>query len=398
MRNTLLVAAVALGITLGSGTATAVPKPAQDPFYAIPAGLSAHADGDVLASRPITPLMLGVPLAAQAWHVQYKSLDGANQPTTGVATVLVPNDPWPGPGPRPLLAYQTAEDSLGTRCDASYAFRAGLQAGIANPQGEIPMVAAALTRGWAVVVADYQGPNARFLDGRQSGHSVLDAIRATLRFTPAGIAKDAPLGAWGYSGGAFASGWAAELAPSYAPELRFAGIALGGIPADMNGAFGAVNRTANAGLGVLAIVAAVRNNPDLDVAGVLNDRGKALVTDNATACGNEVVARYANQDLNQFSAVPNLLADTTFQTAIGRNTLGRATPTAPIYAYHSVTDDVLPVAGFDALVGKYCAAGVTVERVHSNVPSHLVAALTGMPGAMEYLGDRFAGRPAPVTC
>lgn len=42
---------------------------------------------------------------------------------------------------------------------------------------------------------------------------------------------------WGYSGGSIASTFAAELQASYAPELDFAGAALGGIVPDLTEVF-----------------------------------------------------------------------------------------------------------------------------------------------------------------
>ncbi|WP_280295038.1 lipase family protein, partial [Nocardia abscessus] len=42
---------------------------------------------------------------------------------------------------------------------------------------------------------------------------------------------DAPTVVTGFCGGAIASGWAAQLAPEYAPELNLVGAAFGGVPA-----------------------------------------------------------------------------------------------------------------------------------------------------------------------
>lgn len=37
--------------------------------------------------------------------------DHRGRPSATVTTVLVPDTPWEGEGPRPLLSYQTAEDA-----------------------------------------------------------------------------------------------------------------------------------------------------------------------------------------------------------------------------------------------------------------------------------------------
>lgn len=86
-----------------------------------------------------------------------------------------------------------------------------------------------LSRGWAVSVPDFEGPDAAFSAGPQAGHAVIDSVRAVLSFTNLTDPNIARYALWGYSGGAFASGFAAELQASYAPELDFSGIALGGV-------------------------------------------------------------------------------------------------------------------------------------------------------------------------
>jgi len=59
-----------------------------------------------------------------------------------------------------------------------------------------------------------------------SGHAVLDSVRA-VRAAGLGIGKRNPATLWGYSGGGLAAAWAAELHAGYAPELDFAGVAIG---------------------------------------------------------------------------------------------------------------------------------------------------------------------------
>ncbi|THC92344.1 hypothetical protein EYZ11_008188 [Aspergillus tanneri] len=94
---------------------------------------------------------------------------------------------------------------------------------------ETPLLAAALNKGWWVVTADYEGLDGHFTAGLQSGRATLDSLRVVLKEGPKiGLAPDARYAMWGYSGGSLACGWAAELQPSYAPELHFAGAALGG--------------------------------------------------------------------------------------------------------------------------------------------------------------------------
>ncbi|MFE5699151.1 MULTISPECIES: lipase family protein [Rhodococcus] len=54
------------------------------------------------------------------------------------------------------------------------------------------MIAYLLSRGWAVVTADYEGPESEFLAGPQAGYAVLDGIRAALQFGPSGLSPHVP--------------------------------------------------------------------------------------------------------------------------------------------------------------------------------------------------------------
>lgn len=88
--------------------------------------------------------------------------------------------------------------------------------------------------GYIVTSSDYEGPNAAFGAGPLAGHGVLDAIRATLAFPTLKLPKGTGVVGVGYSGGAIATGWAAALQPSYAPELPILGWAQGGTPANIS--------------------------------------------------------------------------------------------------------------------------------------------------------------------
>ncbi|MEU1993018.1 lipase family protein [Nocardia gamkensis] len=373
-----------------------LPSPDHDPFYAAPADLERYPNGAVLDSRPIA--LFGLPLPVSAWQVKYRSTDASDDPVADVATVMVPMLPWFGPGARPLLSYQVPEDSLGTRCAPSFALRGGWDSGAVNTLIDTPFMAEALRRGWAVVAGDYEGPRSRFLDGVNSGHGVLDGIRAARDLPQAGLGPATPIGAWGYSGGAFATLWAAQMQPWYAPDVRFAGITSGGVPADWPAIAREADGTVQAGLALLILFAIARNDPGNGVLALLNDRGRAALAENATMCGSDLVPKYVGARVDDFALVPDLLSHPAFRAATDAQELGGSAPETPMYLYHSRTDDVIPVAGFTDLVGRYCAQGAAITSVHSMLPTHNPAAIGEAPGAMNFLGDRFAGLPVAAGC
>ncbi|MGW4245936.1 lipase family protein [Nocardia sp. NPDC004722] len=388
---TLLAAVVAV-----PGTRADIPYPDDDPFYAAPISLGEFDNGAILGSRSIA--VFGLPLPVAGWQVQYRTTDSAGAAVADVATVMSPLTPWTGPGDRPLLSYQIAEDSLGTRCAPSYALRGGRDFSIATTLLDVPFLAEALRRGWAVVVSDYEGPQSRFFDGVNSGRAVLDGVRAAKSFAPLGITESSPLGAWGYSGGAFATLWAMQLRASYAPELRFAGVTSGGVPTNIPAIARGVDGSYQAGLAVLILLALARNDSGSGLADDLNDSGHALQVSEATACGGDLVSRHLYGHVDDYSAVGDILGSPEFLAATNHEELGGWAPDEPLYLYHSNNDDVIPSAGFSALVDRYCALGATITAVHSAIPGHNPAAIVEAWGAMNFLSDRFAGVPVVAGC
>ncbi|WP_054816459.1 lipase family protein [Nocardia arizonensis] len=376
--------------------AVADPGPSEsDPFYVAPAELAGYPDGAVLRTRSIA--LFGLPLPISAWQVLYRSTDSRQRPVAQATTVMVADLPWLGGGPRPVLSYQVAVDSLGARCAPSRTLRGSTTGGF-NTLIDSPFMAAALLRGWAVVTSDYDGQDARFLDGVNAGRGVLDGIRAALAFGAGGIGPAGPVAAYGYSGGAYASLWAAELQPAYAPEVRLVGVSAGGVPADWTAIARHVDGTGQAGLAVLIVHAVTRNNPEAGIGALLNARGAAMLAEDGDACGEDLLPKYRDARVEEFASVPDLLSQPNFRAALAAQELGGAAPSTPMYLYHSASDEVIPADGFIGLVGRYCALGAAVTHRLSPLPGHNPTAVVEFGGAFDYLADRFAGRPVAPGC
>ncbi|MEU4344983.1 lipase family protein [Nocardia sp. NPDC023852] len=389
----LALAMIMLSAALSMPVArAAVQPPRDDPFYAAPTDLASHPNGAVLGSRTIT--LLGLPIPVAAWQLRYRTTDSEEKPQLDVTTVLVP--PVASAGPRPVLSYQIPENSLDSQCAPSSTLRGGRITDMASTMQEAPFIADALRRGWAVVVSDYEGPQSRLFDGVTSGRGVLDGIRAAQSFSPAGIDASSPIGTWGYSSGAYATLWATQLRREYAPEVRIVGTSAGGVPTDIP----TMAQRADGAVGALLILLGLaRNEPDPQLADLLNDRGRrALLATGTSACGADLAQKYPDVHIDDFAAVPNLLAHPAFRNAAAPNELGGTAPDTPLYLYHSVSDEKIPVAGYTALVDTYCAQGATLTAIHSPFPTHVGAAAGEAFGGMNFLADRFAGTPPAPGC
>jgi hypothetical protein len=377
----------------------AYPTPDEDPFYSPPQGFASRPNGAVLRARPVRATTLSIPLPARAEQLLYKTIDAQGRAIATVTTVMVPLAPWTGAGPRPLVSYQTAEDSVASRCAPSYALRAGLPVITSNAESETTVMASLLARGWAVVTSDYEGPTSNFLAGPQEGRGVLDGIRAALTHHLGGIGPRTPVGLWGYSGGAFATAWAIQSQGKYAPELHLAGSALGGVPADLEPAMRLIDGGFGSGLVMGGLIGLQRAYPGAGLEAMFTPTGAAALRAGEDDCTVDLLTRYAFTPVSTYTKSATPFDDARFRQVLRSNSpLGKGAPKAPVYSYHAEGDELVPVAVADALVSSYCRAGTPVQRVRYPSGEHNLTLIAGVPGAEDFLASRFAGAKVVNTC
>ncbi|MGW4714056.1 lipase family protein [Nocardia sp. NPDC004260] len=366
-----------------------LPTPLDDPFYTPPPGFESLPPGAILASRAGGTGLTAFPL--RSTELLVRSTDSKDQPVPVVATLLVPQAPWTGSGPRPVLSFNAAIDSLGHRCAPSYKLRN-------EPTAEFWAAQIPLSKGYAVLVPDHQGPRQAYAAGLMAGHAVLDSIRAVVNTPEFGLRPEAPTVVTGYSGGAIASGWAAQLAPRYAPELNLVGAAFGGVPADFDMLLSTMNgRNAASGVFLAATLGLAREYPEL--LGLMNDDGWRLAQVGKDLCmtaeefGGAVVP-IPVQALTHAAAPTELPM---VREILAANRLGASAPTVPVFLYHATHDPWVPLAGAEKLYADWCGAGTQVDfQVHFG--EHFLVGLSGIPGANSWIDDRFAGRPLAPHC
>jgi hypothetical protein len=387
-------------VVLGVGGLSPAAQAEEDPFYAAPAGLAKAKPGTVLRSRPVKlAAFSALPQKVAAWQLLYRTTGRDGSPQAMVTTVVLPKGPAKR---RPLLSYQVAQDSSTARCAPSKVMRegSGLE-GLIN-QAELLLIDAAAAKGWAVSIPDYEGPNGEFGAARQPGYAALDGVRAAESFRPLGLDTRTPVGLWGYSGGSLATGWAAEMQPSYAPELNVRGIATGGFVTDLRAALLKINGGFAAGLIPSALPGIMRAFPKTGavVNGVLNERGRQILAKAADQCVTVNVLSNPFLNVNDLTSrpLPQILADSRVTADLKEAGLGRRTPTAPMYVYHAINDELIPVAGADATVKGYCARGASVTYERDMLSEHGSLAVTGAPAALHWLQGRLEGTSAARGC
>lgn len=375
------------------------PLPENDPFYRAPSDLEHYKPGTILRSRQITALGPTSLVSRSTFQLLFRSTDALEHPIAAVTTLLLPT--VPGPGPRKLVSYQEAEDSLTTGCSPSYTLRTN--SGLTQPV-ENALITAALTNGWDVVVPDHEGPRSEMGVGPLAGRITLDSVRAAENFDPAGLdAPHASVGLMGYSGGTIPTLWANALAKDYAPELTIIGTTAGGTLADI----GAVMRIHGGppvfSLAVLLAVGLDRAYPDFDLDSLLNHRGRDLA-DRLRSDANGCVSSLSVGPLDTVSTdtrypdMDSLLAVSQVATALDKvNLVTGPRLGSPALILQGLQDELVPVSQVDDLVAANCGHGVPIDYEH--VPGdHFSTDAVWEAQSIVYLRGRFQGRTADDNC
>ncbi len=367
---------------------------AEADFYTPPSPLPQGRPGALIRSEPATADEApGVSLPAHAWTILYRSTTATGQPTAVSGTVLVPTAPWRGSGPRPLVGYAIGSQGLASRCAPSLQLAAGTEY-------EASLIGNVLNRGWAVALTDYPGlgtPGVHpYVVGRALGRSVLDAMRAALQLPAAGLSRHAPLAIYGYSEGGEAAGWALQLAPTYAPDLKLSGGVVGAAPANFNAEYHYLD---GGRLEFLIMYTALGMNsayPQLDLERYLNATGRAYAAEMRGTCISDAVVdgQLAPTKISAF-VTTNPIGLPAWQQAFAANDLGGIAPGVPVLLGAGQHDEVMDYAtAGPGLYHDWCAHGANVsfDDIQPGT-EHIVDAFPFSATGLGFLADRFAGDP-----
>jgi hypothetical protein len=333
--------------------------------------------------------------SSAAYNILYRTTDSHYRPTWAVTTLFVPASAYIFNSNDQLLSYQIPYDSADVDASPSYALYGAA----------LPDIGHALGRGWFVNVPDYEGPLASFTAGVMSGHATLDSIRAVLN-SGFGLVNGSRAAMWGYSGGALASEWAAELQVQYAPDLHFAGAALGGLTPNVTTVLTAVSGSIEAGLIPAGMLGLASQYPELEqfLLDRLNPTGEYNASTFFLARNQslvESIVAFNGDDITAyFRDGLDVLQEPIPQRIINREgVMGyHGVPQMPLFAYKAIGDEVSPVNDTDILVDRYCAVGATIRYDRNTVGSHTTEATNGNARAWEFLESVLGGEYNVTGC
>jgi hypothetical protein len=396
-----LCAALAATLALAwlhAGAVQAGPlAPTQDPFYSYTGSLSVP-NGTVLRTRTITFDAMGLDVPVTSTQIVYRTTDELGQPTVAVTTVVTPVTGATGK----IISYQWAYDGLASNCDPSYAIQGGTPTEGTNADEqlfEVPMLAA----GDTVVTSDYEGEDNAFAAGRQEGQITLDGIKAAENLLA--LAPTTQVVLMGYSGGAIASDWAAELAPTYAPTLDLVGTALGGIAVDLNHNLTYVNGSQEWSGAIPAALIGIARAFHINLTPYESSYGAKLLAQAGGTCLESDLGAYPgltyekllNPKYTNIDQIPAIVKP------LNHLIMGSGgVPEEPFYMgvgdADGTGDDVMIDADDEALAQKYCGEGLPVQFTIYNKSDHGTAGEAFLPAAAEWAIQTLAGVPAHNGC
>ena len=361
--------------------------PGAEDFYMPPEPLPDGEPGEVIRAEEIDAYLVpGVRIRSRVWRILYRSTGATGEPTAVSGTVLIPHSR--ARGPRPLIGYAVGTHGIGDVAAPSRLLARGRE-------WEAGMIAMVLARGWAVAITDYEGLGTpgdhTYMVGRALGPNVLDAMRAARQLDYRELPVEGPAAVIGYSEGGAAAAWAAQLQPTYAPDVPLLAVAAGAAAADVQTAGPSLDGTffsffiAYGGIGYAAAY------PELDLDTHLTPmarKGIAALRESTVFQAALFGPRWVHSsDLTQ----PNVLELPAWRARLRENRLGDIAPAAPVLLHHARRDQIVSFEQSSTLLDDWQRLGSDVRLyVTRGGVDHISGAIAGTPVALDWIGRRLA--------
>ncbi|WP_082972603.1 lipase family protein [Mycobacterium sp. 1245852.3] len=392
-------------------------------FYTPPNPMPAGKPGDLIRTEPTHLVLepsgkLGA-FVGTGTRIMYRSTDAQGNPVAVTGTYIEPDPPWPGKGPRPLIAYAVGPYGVGEQCAPSRLFDQGIhfsQGFDLTLNYEEGFIATLLARGFAIVVTDgvgegIHGPaSPEFLIRIPAGTALIDAARAAQKLPGTSLDPHGPVAFWGWASGGQASLAAAELVSSYAPELNVAGTYANAPLTNVAEAIPGVDGNFLAVLTgyLLRGIQAAYPPTEQPIWDALTPRGVQMLDWSGHTCLVQGGVDYAFRHIQfWFKDDPNQIFSTDpFKSILAAQRVGNLKPKGPVYISHNRWDPLAPYTSARDTATDWCKKGADVQLWTNEQPplfnkldiNILLPQFVDGERSMAWLTDRFNGVPTTPNC
>ena len=385
----LLTALLALA---GPIPAVSKPPPKSLSFYDAQPGDLQRPAGTLLRYEP---LKLPSLYRAKAWRVVYVTHDYANRPILASGTVVLSGYAPKRTGDRAIVAWAHPTVGIARRCAPSLR---------QSPIGSIDGFDAMISRGMIITSTDYPGLGTvgptGYLVGKGQAYAVLDSVRAARQIPEVGGSPK--FGLWGFSQGGHAALFAANLAASYAPEMKLMGVAATAPPTDLPRLFRATANTMGGRVLTALTVGSWSRKYAVPLNTIADPQAISDIYGLNQYCMDDMDGlmklykaqiplkhRFLNADPSAIAPWSQLMIDNSV----------RGLPAAvPAFIAQGQQDDIVLPAVTSQYFRQICREGNVVKFVAIPAAGHGGSVKASSKDAVAWLADRINGKPAPSSC
>lgn len=389
----LAIAVAILGVQAWLGISqreTAMAQGQLDAFYTAPNPLPGP-PGTLIRTEPLAIDLPG----GTALRMLYVTERPDGSPAVSGGMAFIPDAPAPDGG-RPVVAWAHPTAGMGDACAPSRSPDPLLDTD--DWLGQMMQL------GWAVTATDYAGLGTAgpelYLVGEAEARDVVNSVRA-LADIP-GADPGTRYAVWGHSQGGHSALWTGQLNRQLAPELKLVGIAAAAPAARLVDIMQAQWDTDVAWvIGPEVAISWPAMNPSLTLSGVLTRTGLGELQRIANQCITDkgLLLDVGSLQLGgqRFFEVDPMGLESWRRFAAAQSPI---TPLndVPVFIAQGTADEVVLPWPNAILQQDWCRAGVDISMLWLGGVNHMKAAITAGPAAVQWIADRFAGRPAPRTC
>ena len=346
--------------------------------------------GTLISADPVASQVAGT----KAWRIRYWTQDETKQPFEVTGLVIAPDSPTAAL--RPVLAWTHGTWGIDKNCSPSLSPNFWLQTAGLD----------ALAQNMVVVAPDYIGLGGSdvrhpFLSGIPTGQAVLDAVRAAQSLAGAGAGRR--FAVWGESQGGHAALWTAQIQPTYAPDLELVGAVAAAPTTDLKANLRQAPNATVRTFFTAYIGQSWSDHYDVPLATFAGPQSRRIIGRLAQKC-------ITLNDKPKLGTVAGILV---LQNNLKRTDLASIPPwsdlsasyspqvakfTVPLMIAQNPTDQLIAPAVTRTYAQKLCAAGQAVRWVDVNGSGHATTAKDSSAASVQWIADRFAGRPPPSDC
>ncbi len=396
-----------LRLALIALAAAVLPVQAED-FPAGPVGLAFYAPvlplppgvpGDVLRVRPLDGTM-ALPSAGRTTLAMYLSRSPLDKPVAVTGSVSVPKG-TPPVGGWPVIVWTHGTTGLAAVCGPSRDSANGPE------HGYVSVIRAlldqAVANGYAVVATDYQGLGLEgfhpFLQGVPNAKNALDLLRAAQRIEPDISTRFAVMG---HSQGGQADLFTAALAADDLPEFELVGNVAMAPGSQIAARVEKVRRSDKMELSLpyvtYAMISYSVTDPAINLSRILMPSALAAIPELYVGCMTHALTTgfwstaIASEQFRPDADLAPFLA------AAAKNEPGTLDIPVPTLILQGTADVTVFPQATDLLARQLCARGNALEYRTLSGADHDGSMTDGAAAALDWLADRFAGKPATPNC